>query len=76
MRRRTATCESETADDFDCTKRATRIGEWAAEGQPMIRIPMCRAHARQKARVGWRVWRASREELRRLADERADGEAP
>jgi hypothetical protein len=42
----------------------------------MIRIPMCRAHARQKARVGWRVWRASREELRRLADERADGEAP
>jgi hypothetical protein len=70
------TCEAETADDFDCVRQAARIGEWVAEGRPVILIPLCRRHARQKARAGWRVRRVDQEELSRLADRRDSGEAP
>jgi hypothetical protein len=72
MRRRTRTrCEGETADDFDCPHPASRIGEWAAGDQPVIRIPLCRGCARRKARAGWTVQRAGRAELARLAHRRA-----
>lgn len=77
MRRRAKTrCESETAGDFDCTRRASRIGEWAAEDQPVIRIPLCRRCARVKARAGWTVRRAGRAELRALADRRTGDAGP
>jgi hypothetical protein len=74
MRRRAqdgARCESETADDFDCAKPASRIGEWAEGDQPVIRIALCRRCARRKARVGWTVRRAGRAELTSLARRRA-----
>jgi hypothetical protein len=65
-------CE-EPSDDFDCTRRASRIGEWAAN--TVIRIPLCRRHAREKKRrAGWTVRRASRQELSELADRRAEGQ--
>jgi hypothetical protein len=59
-------CRSD--DDPKCTRRATRIAEWAAPGAPPFRLPVCRRHGRWKRRAGWRVIIAYQNELAAAAD--------
>ena len=71
-RRARIKCEGETPDDFDCARRASRIGEWLEDGQPTVRIPLCRRCARQKIRHGWTVRKATPTELHNLTNHRTE----